>query len=100
MEIKIKVRDIDYDKIIRAVLPMLKEKAAESDNKALKMVAGILKMPGDIPLKMLAALPQETKDDLVIYLFDHYKAKIIEAVHNVLTEKGFEVSIEDIEITK
>ena len=57
-------------------------------------------MPGDIPKKMLNALPQETKDELVVYLINSNKDKIAELLQNTLANKGIELRIDDIEIKK
>lgn len=100
MEIKIKVNEIDYESLIRASLPVLKKKAKTSDSGTLKLVAGILEMPGDIPLKMLSALSKEKKDEIVIYLVEHYKENIILWIQKSLRDKGIVAEISDIEITK
>ena len=57
-------------------------------------------MPGDIPLKMLSALSQEKKDELAIFLVEHYKKNIIDLIKKALAEKGFIIEISDIEITR
>ena len=100
MELKIKVKDLDYDSLIRAVIPILKETAESSDSNGLKFIANILRLPGELPLKMLSALSQEKKDEIVVYLVNHYKEKIVEWVQDSLKEKGFSIEIDDIEITK
>ena len=100
MELRIKVNEIDYDSLIKASLPVLKKKAKTSDRGVLKLVAGILEMPGDIPLKMLSALSKETKDEIVIYLVEHYKENIILWIQKSLLDKGIVAEISDIEITK
>lgn len=61
MKITININDINYESIIDQAIPMLKEKAQTDNSAILKMVSGILNMPGDIPKKMLNALPQEQK---------------------------------------
>ena len=98
MELKIKVKDLNYDSLIRAAIPILKEGAESSDSNGLKFIANILKLPGDLPIKMLSGLSQERKDEIVVYLVNHYKEKIIEWVQNGLKEKGFIIEIDDIEI--
>lgn len=100
MNITLKIRDINYDSIIEQSIPLLKEKAKADNNILLKTISGILSMPGDIPKKMLNALPQETKDELVIYLINSNKGKISELLQNTLTNKGFVLQIDDIEVEK
>ena len=100
MELKIKVKDLNYDSLIRAAIPILKESAESSDSNGLKFIANTLKLPGDLPIKMLSGLSQERKDEIVVYLVNHYKEKIVEWGQNSLKEKGFIIEIDDIEITK
>ncbi len=100
MEVKIKVKDLDYDNLIKAVIPILKETAKSSDNCKLKILSNVLKMPGDIPVKMLSVLPQKKKDEIVAYLLNHYKDKIIIWIQDSLKDKGFIIEIDDIEIIK
>ena len=100
MEISLKINEINYDCIIEKAIPMLKEKAQTDDSVILKMVSGILNMPGDIPRKMLNALPQETKDELVAYLINSNKSKVIGWLQDALVNKGFEVKIDDLSVKK
>lgn len=100
MELKIKVKDLDYDGLIKAAIPILKENAGTSDSNGLKFIANVLKLPGELPLKILSALSQEKKDEIVVYLVNRYKEKIVEWVQDNLKEKGFSIEIDDIEITK
>ena len=67
MKITLNINNIDYESIIDKSVPFLKEKAQADNNILLKTISSILSMPGDIPKKMLNALPQETKDELVVY---------------------------------
>lgn len=100
MKIALSIRDIDYESIIDQAVPLVKEKVKSDNSVLLKMISGILTMPGDIPNKMLSALPQETKDELVVYLINSNKGKIAELLQNTLANKGIELRIDDIEIEK
>ena len=100
MKITLNINNIDYESIIDQSIPLLKEKAPADNNILLKTISGILSMPGDIPKKMLNALPQETKDELVVYLINSNKDKIAELLQNTLANKGIELPIDDIEIKK
>ena len=100
MKITLNINNIDYESIIDQSIPLLKEKAPADNNILLKTISGIPSMPGDIPKKMLNALPQETKDELVVYLINSNKDKIAELLQNTLANKGIELRIDDIEIKK
>ncbi len=95
MEIKVKVNDIDYDMIIKNALPLLREK---SDNKIVKIIAGIIDMPGELPLKMISTIPQDTKNELVSYIVNLKKDAIAEIITESLGKKGFPIEVGDIEV--
>lgn len=95
MKIKAEIGNIDYDNIIKNALPILKEK---NDSKIVSIISGIVNMPGELPLKMISAIPQETKDELVAYIINYKKDAIISIITESLFKKGFPVEISDIEI--
>ncbi len=96
MEIKAKIGNIDYTNIIKNALPLLKEK---NDSKIMGILSGIINMPGDLPMKMISAMPQETKDELVAYIINSKKEKFISIITESLEKKGFPIEISDLEIT-
>jgi len=96
MEIKAKIGNIDYTNIIKNALPLLKEK---NDSKIMGIISGIINMPGDLPMKMISAMPQETKDELVAYIINSKKEKFINIITESLEKKGFPIEISDLEIT-
>lgn len=99
MKITLNINNIDYESIIDQSIPVLKEKAQTENTILLKTLSGILNMPGEIAQKMINALPQETKDELVVFLINSNKKKITELLQNTLTNKGFGLQIDDISIS-
>ncbi len=95
MEIRVKVDNIDYDTIIKNALPLLREK---SDSRIIGIISGIVNMPGDLPMKMIAAIPQETKDELVAYIINLKKDTIIGIITDSLEKKGFPIELGDLEV--
>lgn len=95
MEIKVKIGNVDYDNIIKNALPLLKEK---NDSRIVGIISGIINMPGELPLKMIAAIPQETKNELVAYIINAKKEAIINIISESLEKRGFSVEITDLEI--
>ena len=75
-------------------------KKKTNESALMKTVSGILSLPGDIPKKMLNALPQKTKDELAVFLIKNNKVKIAQLLQNTLTEKGIEPGIDGIEISE
>lgn len=99
MKITLNINNVDYESIVDQSVPLLREKAKTDNNILFKTLSGILNMPGEIPKKMLNALPQETKDELLVYLINSNKGKVTELLQNALANKGFALQIDDIEIS-
>lgn len=100
MKLTLNINRINYESVIEQAIPLLKEKAKNDNSILFKTLSGILSMPGDIPKKMMNALPQETKDDIVVYLINNYREKLIGWIQGTLVNKGLDLNIEDIEIEK
>lgn len=49
---------------------------------------------------MLNAILQETKDELIVYLINNYKERLIVRLKEALSDKDFDLETEDIEIKK
>ena len=96
MKITIDMEELNYDELIDALLPILKKQAEESGNLGLKTLSGILNMPGDIPKKMLGALSQEKKNEILEYLIVHNKEKITEKLEGSLKKAGISTGVKDI----
>lgn len=98
MEIKIKVDNINYDSILKAVLPLLSKNGSEKENKLKNR---IMKMfSGPFAFKMLSLIPQESKDNMVMSFVNDQKDFIIEVLSEKMGEYGIEAEIKDIEISK
>lgn len=48
-------------------------------------------MPGDLAMKMISAIPQETKNELVAYIIDLKKETISNIITDSLVNKGFPI---------
>lgn len=100
MKITLNIDNINYESIIDRFIPFLKGRAETDNNVLLKTIVAILNMPGDLPKKTLNALPQEMKDELVIYIINKNKERISVFMQDALANKGFELKISDLEIEK
>ena len=95
MKIKVQIGNIDYDTIIRNALPLLKEK---NDSKIIGIISGVVNMPGDLAMKMISAIPQETKNEFVAYIINLKKETIANIITDSLVNKGFPIEVCDIKI--
>ena len=97
MNINIKLKELEYENLFKSVIPVLEKNAENSSG--LKHAMKILKITGDIPTKVILAIPQKKKDEIVVNLVNHYNEKIKKLIEDNLREKGFIVKIENFKIT-
>lgn len=96
MKISFEVNEIDYGALAELFLPMLREKLEEKDDMGiLSKIAGI---PPSLAAKMIAMLPQDTKDELAVMLVGKNKEKIIKAILEYAGKKGLSFQIDTFEV--
>ncbi len=98
MEIKIKVDNINYDSIVKVLLPLLNKNNSESENKMKNKLLSML--GGPFASKMLSFIPQESKDNIVMHFINDQRDFIINMISEKMSEYGIEAEIKDIEISK
>lgn len=98
MKLTLHIEDINYESVMEQAIPVLKERVKNDDNVLLKTLSGILNMPGNFPCKMLNALPQDVKDELVVYFINNNEEKIISWIQGALVNKGLDLEIAAIEV--
>ena len=98
MEIKIKVDNINYDSVVKVLLPLLSKNNGESDNKMKNKIFGMF--GGPFASKMLSLIPQESKDNIVMHFVNDQKEFIIDMISEKMSRTGIEAEIKDIEISK
>ena len=99
MEIRIKVDNINYESIVKVLMPLLNNNKEASENKIASKFMGMFGK-GTLATKMLSLIPQESKDNMVMHFVNDQKEFIISTIKKKLGELGIEVDIDDIEITK
>lgn len=98
MEIKINVDNINYDSIVKVLVPLLNKNNDESENKMKNKVLSMF--GGPFASKMLSFIPQESKDNMVMHFVNDQRDFIINMISEKMRETGIEVEIKDIEISK
>lgn len=96
LEFRILVGDLDYGDVAEMLLPIVREKAEPSGNRAVKLLLGMVNAAGELPKKAINALPQDIKDEVVVALVNNYKDRFIEFVQNKAAAKNIMVTVEDI----
>ncbi len=96
LEFKISISDIDYGAVADLLLSIVKEKGEPSENKAVKLLLGMVNAAGELPRKAVNALPQNIKDEMVVALVNNNKDMIIDFLQNKAAAKNIAVTVNDI----
>ncbi len=96
MEIRLTVENIDYGALAAKLLPALKGAMAERTDPMGKFLSGVASLPPALLSKTVNALPQETKDDLAVYLINSKSDWILQKAAKLAAEKEIPVRFCDI----
>lgn len=96
LEFKVSIDDLDYGAVAELLLSIVKEKAEPSDNKAVKLLLGMMNAAGELPRKAVNALPQSVKDEMVVALVNNHKDRLIEFLQNKAASKNIAVTVDNI----
>lgn len=96
MEFVIKIKDIQYGDVIETFLPFVKEKLKNDDSVMGRSLYAIACLPTSLMRTAIDALPQETKDEFVVYLFNRNRDRIAEVAEDFMKSKGISMQIEDV----
>lgn len=102
VELKIQLDEINYEEIVQQLLPFALEKLSGNfGNGKLGPILGVVsKLPPKAAAGMLAALPQDTKDELAVLLLNLKKDSIMEAAGRYAESKHISLKIRDVQVTK
>lgn len=98
MKIILEVEQIDYAGIAAKALPLVRDKLKGMEGTMAKMLGGIASMPEPVVRATINAMPQDTKDQMVTYLINHNKDKIISAAQSFAEKQGFELNISRVSV--
>ncbi len=90
IELKATVNQVDYEALLIRFFPLLKEKAAESQEPTLKMLA---KLPQGLAVKALSALPETQKERLAVRLINERKEVLTAVLEKELQNSGLSAHI-------
>lgn len=96
MEIKIKIDKIDYAALVEAVLPIVKNKLKDMNGPIPALLNGVVGLPSGILEAVVNGLPQETKDQMAVFLINSYKEKILSTAEHFGAENGVDLKIADV----
>lgn len=98
MNIKIQIQEIDYNTIGEALYPSLEENICSSKDGSKKFLSGLLNILGRTSLKALSIIPQNIKNELTVFLINHFKEQLMTQLQKSLNDNGFLLTSESPEI--
>lgn len=98
MVLKIKLGQLNYDKLIKAFSPSPEENANPDNNTGF--TANILKFLKNIPVKVFTLLSQEKKDKVFLYFFNSNKEVFKEKLQEFINQKDLDVEIVHMELSE
>lgn len=99
IEMKLKIRDVDYAAAIDTLMPVLLEKLSASSNPfpalLLQKANGL---PAAAAKAALDVLPQGIRDELAAACLNRYSTEVSQAIEHVATQKDIRLTVDSIEI--
>ncbi|MCD8158325.1 MAG: hypothetical protein LUD77_05345, partial [Clostridiales bacterium] len=95
IKISVNIQAVDYEGIAEYILPLAAEKAKaySGDDIFIKAFGKMKYISEGLGKTFLQALPQETKDELVIYLINNYQDDIVRMVNKHLQKNNIKIKI-------
>ena len=98
MELKLKVNRINYGNLAEKFLPMLSDKLAKEEGAIPRLLSKLAALSPGMAKGMLNVLPDETKDEMVVYLIKKNKQQILNGFARYMKEQGIDIEIGDLSI--
>ena len=98
MELKLKVNRINYGNLAEKFLPMLSDKLAKEEGAIPRLLSKLAALSPGMAKGMLNVLPDETKDEMVVYLINKNKQQILSGFARYMKEQGIDIEIGDLSI--
>jgi hypothetical protein len=98
MELKLKVNRINYGNLAEKFLPMLSDKLAKEEGAIPRLLSKLAALSPGMAKGMLNVLPDETKNEMVVYLINKNKQQILDGFARYMREQGIDIEIGDLSI--
>jgi hypothetical protein len=99
LKIEITIDNIDYDKTVEGLLPVILQKLSEKEEKSSR-IAKILKsldgLPGNMVKGALGAIPKGQRDELAVMLLTEFRDELTETLNTVVNKNHIEAEISEI----
>ncbi|MGM9637423.1 MAG: hypothetical protein ACI3YK_05485 [Eubacteriales bacterium] len=97
IKLELTLDKIDYNALIDALLPIMMDKLADSDDPKLRMAA---KFPPAMASAALKSLPEEKKEEITVVLLDKYKWKLVSGLYGLTQQYGVSADITDVKVER
>jgi hypothetical protein len=98
MELKLKVKRINYGNLAEKFLPLLSDKLAKEEGAIPRLLSKLAALSPGMAKGMLNVLPDETKNEMVVYLINKNKQQILDGFARYMKEQGIDIEIGDLSI--
>lgn len=101
MKLELELGTLDHEALIKMMLPIIIENPEAINDKTLSSIvnmAGVMKISGDTLAKMISHIPQDVKDNIVVYFVNNHKDIVLGFIENIIEKNGIKVDLKDIEI--
>ncbi len=95
LEIRIKIDEIDYSKVVAKLLPMALESAGKNEDSSaiLQLMARRGAFTTGAAKAAIALLPQSTREHLAVTALNNHKDDIINLLENLAGDNGIDLKL-------
>lgn len=99
LELNISVEKINYMSLWDKFFPILTQMNIVQEKPASVILLGLLKLPSFLLRTTIAGMPQEKKDDVVIYLVNRNHERILEKLMDMAAKTSVELHLENLTVS-
>lgn len=102
LELRVLVDDIDYSSLAEYLIPAVAEKLRREEKGGIlgSVLAGNPDMAASMAQKLLDAMSQEQKDQLVLQLLGKNREKLLDKGNELLRRRGIGAQLCDVSVRK
>ena len=94
------VEEINYGDLAAVLLPRVSDRLRNEEGKTAKLLGKLASVPPSIANTMVDAMPESTKEDLALSLFNKNKGAILDAAARLAESEGIRLRFRDLTAEK
>lgn len=99
MKLKIRIKEIDFCDILMKALPVLGKNAPNNGKAISRILSVVSQLPAEAVRPLVDALPRNELYQIASLLVRENKYKIMNALSQLLKQKGFDLKVSDISLS-